>query len=58
MTTARGWAPTFDARPLVQPVDRAAVAEHTRRMRAEGRLPSTPTNIVAIILFVVVGGSS
>ncbi|GAA3637605.1 hypothetical protein GCM10022200_21200 [Microbacterium awajiense] len=56
MSTAQRWAPTFDARALVQPVDRSAVAEHTRRMRAEGRLPSTPTNIVAIIVFVMVGG--
>ncbi len=49
------WTPTFDARPLVQPVDRAAVAEHTRRMRAEGRLPSSSANLMSIIIFVVVG---
>ena len=53
----------FDARPLVDPVDRSAVREHTRRLRASGAVPSpfgsaaTVVSVVVAVVFFVVFGS-
>ncbi|MEU1973188.1 hypothetical protein ABZ477_16150 [Microbacterium sp. NPDC019599] len=47
----------FDARPLVEPVDRAATREFARRLRAEGRIPSalgSPASVVAMVIVIVV----
>ncbi|WES63580.1 hypothetical protein P0L94_14040 [Microbacter sp. GSS18] len=45
-------AAPFDARPLIEPVDRTAVRAHARAMRASGRVPSS-TNIVVAVVFAV-----
>lgn len=45
----------FDAGPLVQPVDRRAVREYARRLRAEGRVTSMFGSPQAIIGFVIAG---
>lgn len=45
-------AAPFDARPLIEPVDRAAVRAHARSMRASGRVPSN-TNVVVVVVFAV-----
>ncbi|WP_431797492.1 hypothetical protein [Microbacterium kunmingense] len=54
----------FDAAPLVQPVDRQAVGEYARRLRAEGRVASvfgSPQAIIGVVIagvvFAVVGSS-
>ena len=44
----------FDARPLIDPVDRATVRAHVHQLRAAGRAPSGP-NIATIVLLVAVG---
>ena len=44
----------FDVGPLVDPVDRAAVREHHRRLRASGAVPS-PFGSAAAIIPVIIG---
>jgi len=54
----------FDARPLVEPVDRATVRGYVRELRSHGRAPSTATTarivmaVVAAIVFALVFGST
>lgn len=62
MSTGSGPAPTtwFDAAPLTEPVDRAAVRAFARELRARGAAPgilggSAAGSAVAIAVFVVVG---
>ena len=43
----------MDARPLIEPVDRATARAYVRQLRASGRMPATQT--AAVILAVVVG---
>lgn len=62
MSGPPAYAP-FDARPLVDPVDRSALREHTRRLRASGAVPSmfgsaaTVIPVVLGIAFFLVFGS-
>ncbi|WP_338037095.1 hypothetical protein [Microbacterium lushaniae] len=44
----------FDARPLTEPVDRAAVKEFARELRSQGKAPAG-MGVVAIVAFVVIG---
>ncbi|GAA1466907.1 hypothetical protein [Microbacterium thalassium] len=44
-------AAPFDARPLTEPVDRAAVRAHTRNLRALGQVP-TNRNVFLIVVIV------
>lgn len=53
MTTPLSALP-FDARPLVEPVDRNAVRAHVQHLRATGRAPKNTTT-AAIVVAVVVG---
>lgn len=46
--------PSFDARPLVEPVDRATARAYVQELRRAGRAPSGP-GAAAIIVGVVVG---
>ncbi len=46
--------PTFDARPLTDPVDRATARAYVRELRRTGRAPSGPGPL-GIILAVVIG---
>ena len=47
---------SFDARPLTEPVDRAAVRAFARELRVSGRVPGVfPTSIIAIVLMCVFG---
>jgi hypothetical protein len=47
----------FDARPLVEPIDRAAVRDFTKRLRAEGRVPGLFSGLsgVSIMLLAIAG---
>ncbi|WP_141933874.1 hypothetical protein [Microbacterium sp. SLBN-146] len=50
-------ATPFDARPLTEPVDRAAVQAFTRHLRANGMLGSTSAaTVIGIVVGVFVGG--
>ncbi|HEU4755416.1 MAG TPA: hypothetical protein VFS72_02045 [Agromyces sp.] len=62
MSSGSGPAPTtrFDAAPLTEPVDRAAVRAFARQLRARGQAPgilggSVAGSAVAVVVFVVVG---
>lgn len=49
----------FDARALLMPPDRGAARAYTKRLRAEGRLPSGNTAVIVVayvVAFVIIGG--
>ena len=63
--TAPQPAPSFDARPLTDPVDARAVSAFTAELRARGSSGSSATSVIAVVIFglvfvvalIVVGGT-
>ena len=54
MSTPAPVAP-FDPRPLVEPVDRTAVRDFAKALRASGQVSGFGSNAIAIVLFAVFG---
>ncbi len=53
MSTPAASSP-FDARPLIEPADRAAVRAYVRKLRAGGRAPAAATG-ARVVMAVIVG---